>query len=86
VGQPQCAPVLITSQNPNWPNQPPQVPILDPDAAADFSVNRTGNRQEVRDLADMLDGLPAPGQDQRPEFVPGDHDVTRRQRACPGAC
>ena len=34
--------VLITSQNPNWPGQAVDVPVLDPDVAADFLVNRTG--------------------------------------------
>jgi len=34
--------VLITSQNPNWPHQPLEVPVLDPDVAAGFLVSRTG--------------------------------------------
>jgi hypothetical protein len=52
--------VLITSQNPNWPGQPLNLPMLAPDIAADFLVKRTGHsdRQAARDLADMLDGLP----------------------------
>ena len=52
--------VLITSQNPNWPGQPLDVPVLDPDVAADFLVSRTGDpdRQAARDLADELGGLP----------------------------
>ncbi len=52
--------VLITSQNPNWPGQPLDVPVLDLDVAADFLVNRTGDpdRQAARDLADVLGGLP----------------------------
>ena len=52
--------VLITSQNPNWPGQPLEVPVLDPDVAAGFLVSRTGDpdRQAARDLAGMLGGLP----------------------------
>jgi Tetratricopeptide repeat len=52
--------VLITSQNPNWPGLPLNLPTLVPDIAADFLVKRTGqpDRQAARDLADMLDGLP----------------------------
>ena len=52
--------VLITSQNPNWPGQVLDVPVLDPDVAAGFLVSRTGDpdRQAARDLADVLGGLP----------------------------
>ena len=52
--------VLITSQNPNWPGQPLEVPVLDPDVAAGFLVSRTGDldRQAARDLAVELGGLP----------------------------
>ncbi len=52
--------VLITSQNPHWPGQALNVPMLEPDIAAGFLVNRTGDpdRQTAEDLADMLDGLP----------------------------
>ncbi len=52
--------VLITSQNPNWPRQPLDVPALDRDAAAGFLVSRTGDadRQAAQDLASMLGGLP----------------------------
>ena len=52
--------LLITSQNPNWPGQMLDVPMLDQDVAADFLVNRTGDldRQAARDLADELGGLP----------------------------
>ena len=52
--------VLITSQNPNWPGQSLEVPVLDQDVAAGFLVNRTGDpdRQAARDLAGMLGGLP----------------------------
>jgi tetratricopeptide (TPR) repeat protein len=51
--------VLITSRNPDWP-QPLDVPVLDPDVAAGFLVNRTGDQdwQAARDLADILGGLP----------------------------
>ena len=52
--------VLITSQNPNWPGPVLDVPVLDPDVAADFLVSRTGDpdRQAGRDLADVLGCLP----------------------------
>ena len=52
--------VLITSQNPAWPNQPLQVPVLDPDIAAAFLADRTDDpdRQAAGALADMLGGLP----------------------------
>ena len=52
--------VLITSQNPNWPGQSLEAPILDRDVAAGFLVNRTGDqdRQAAQDLAGILDGLP----------------------------
>ena len=52
--------VLITSQNPNWPGQMLDVPVLDPDVAAGFLIRRTGDqdRQAARDLAGMLGGLP----------------------------
>ena len=52
--------VLITSQNPNWPGQPLEVPMLAPDVAAGFLASRTGDRdlQAARDLAEMLGGLP----------------------------
>jgi hypothetical protein len=36
--------VLITSQNPNWPGQAMDVPVLDRDIAAGFLVNRTGRQ------------------------------------------
>jgi len=52
--------VLITSQNPAWPGQPLEVPVLDSDIAAAFLADRTDDpdRQAARDLADMLGGLP----------------------------
>ena len=52
--------VLITSQNPAWPGQSLDVPMLDRDIAAAFLVNRTGDQdwQAARDLADELGGLP----------------------------
>ena len=52
--------VLITSQNPDWPGQAMDVPVLDRDIAAGFLVDRTGDpdRQAARDLADQLGGLP----------------------------
>ena len=53
--------VLITSQNSNWPpGQALEVPVLDPDVAAEFLVNRTGDRdqQAAGDLAGELGELP----------------------------
>jgi hypothetical protein len=52
--------VVITSQNPDWPSQPLDVPMLDPDVAAGFLVSRTDDRdwRAAWDLADMLGGLP----------------------------
>ena len=52
--------VLITSQNPTWPGQPLNVPMLDREVAAGFLVDRTSdpNLQAARDLATSLDGLP----------------------------
>ena len=52
--------VLITSQNPTWPGQPLNVPMLATDIAAEFLTNRTGDqdRQTAQDLADLLGGLP----------------------------
>ena len=53
--------VLITSQSALWPRgQTLEVPVLDPEVAADFLVNRTGNadRQAALDLAGILGGLP----------------------------
>ena len=51
---------VITSQNPNWPGQLLEVPVLDPDVAAGFLVSRTGDpdRRAAWDLAGMLGGLP----------------------------
>ena len=52
--------VLITSQNPTWPGQPLNLPMLDRDVAAGFLVDRTSDPdlQAARDLADELGGLP----------------------------
>ena len=53
--------VLITSQNQNWPTgQALDVPVLDPEVAAEFLVNRTGrsDRQAAGELAVALGGLP----------------------------
>ncbi len=52
--------LLVTSQNPAWPGQMLEVPMLDQNVAADFLVNRTGDleRQAARGLADELGGLP----------------------------
>ena len=60
--QPPAGPgqVLITSQNPDWPGQALNVPMLDPDVAARFLAGRTDDpdRQAARDLADTLGELP----------------------------
>ncbi len=53
--------VLVTSQNQNWPRrQALDVPVLDPEIAADFLVNRTSDPdwQVARELAGELGGLP----------------------------
>ena len=53
--------VLITTQNQHWPpGQALEVPVLDPQVAADFLVNRTGDpdRASASGLAAELDGLP----------------------------
>ena len=53
--------VLITSQNEIWPpGQAVQVPVLDPQVAAEFLVSRTGDadRRAAMELARELGGLP----------------------------
>jgi Domain of unknown function (DUF4062)/Tetratricopeptide repeat len=53
--------VLITSQDQIWPPaQALEVPVLDPEVAAEFLVNRTGDpdRQAALELAGELGGLP----------------------------
>ena len=53
--------VLITTQNQHWPpGQALDVPVLDPEVAADFLVDRTGDpdRAAARELAAELGGLP----------------------------
>ena len=52
--------VLITSQNPHWPGQAVDVPVLDQDDAAAFLQARTGSADQgaARDLAAELGGLP----------------------------
>jgi len=53
--------MLITTQNQHWPpGQALQVPVLDPEVAADFLVIRTGDpdRAAARGLAAELGGLP----------------------------
>ena len=53
--------MLITTQNQHWPpGQALQVPVLDPEVAADFLVIRTGDpdRAAARELAAELGGLP----------------------------
>ena len=53
--------VLITTQNQHWPpGQALDVPVLDPEVAADFLVSRTGDadRAAARELAVEMGGLP----------------------------
>ena len=53
--------VLITSRNQIWPpGQALEVPVLDPEVAAEFLVGRTGDpdRRAALDLAGELGGLP----------------------------
>jgi Tetratricopeptide repeat len=53
--------VLITSQSAAWsPNWAMEVPVLDQEVAAEFLVNRTGDRNEqaAEELAAGLGGLP----------------------------
>ena len=52
--------VLITSQNPHWPGQAVDVPVLGPDVAAGFLISRSGDsdRAAAQDLAGALGGLP----------------------------
>jgi hypothetical protein len=53
--------VLITSRNQIWPpGQVLDVPVLDPQVAADFLADRTGDadRRAALDLAGVLGGLP----------------------------
>ena len=53
--------VLITSRNQIWPpGQALEVPVLDPEVAAEFLVSRTGDpdRQAALELAGELGGLP----------------------------
>jgi hypothetical protein len=52
--------VLITSQNPNWPGQVLDIPVLTLEVAARFLADRTGasDRQAAAELASELGGLP----------------------------
>lgn len=52
--------VLITSQNPHWPTQTVEVPVLSQDAAAAFLLNRTGSADQhaAGELAAELGRLP----------------------------
>ena len=52
--------VLITSQDPHWPGQAVDVPVLDQEVAAAFLLTRTGSADEgaARELAGELGGLP----------------------------
>ena len=52
--------VLVTSQNPQWPGQALDVPVLGAEVAAEFLVNRTGdaNTGAAAELSVELGGLP----------------------------
>ena len=52
--------VLITSQNPHWPGQAVEVPVLGQDVAAAFLLTRTGSAEQgaAGELAAELGGLP----------------------------
>ena len=52
--------VLITSQDPHWPGQAIDVPVLDQEVAAAFLLTRTGSADEgaAWELAGELGGLP----------------------------
>jgi hypothetical protein len=53
--------VLITTQNQHWPpGQALEVPVLEPEVAADFLMSRTGDpdRSAASGLAAEVDGLP----------------------------
>jgi hypothetical protein len=52
--------VLVTSQNPQWPGQALDVPVLGAEIAAQFLVNRTGdtNKAAAAELSVELGGLP----------------------------
>ena len=52
--------VLITSRDQIWPGQALDVPVLDPEVAAEFLVDRTGDadRRAALELAGELGGLP----------------------------
>jgi Tetratricopeptide repeat len=53
--------MLVTSQSAVWPpGQAVEVPVLDPQVAAEFLVTRTGDadQQAARELATQLGGLP----------------------------
>jgi len=52
--------VLITSQDPHWPGQAVDVPVLDRDVAAAFLLTRTGSADQpaADQLAAELGGLP----------------------------
>jgi hypothetical protein len=69
--------VLITSRNPFWPpGQMLDVPVLDPEVAAEFLVNRTGdaNQQVALKLADELGGLPL-ALEQAAAYIQATHDT-----------
>jgi hypothetical protein len=52
--------VLVTSQNPQWPGQALDVPVLAAEVAAEFLVDRTGDADEAAagELSVELGGLP----------------------------
>ena len=75
--------VLITTQNQHWPpGQALEVPVLDPEVAADFLVNRTGDadRAAARELAGRA-GRAAAGAGAGRRVHAG-----HRDRRWPGTC
>ena len=64
--------VLITGRNQDWPSgQALDVPVLDPEVAAGFLVDRSGDpdKQAALELAGELDGLPL-ALEQAAAFIP----------------
>ena len=75
--------VLITTQNQHWmPGQALDVPVLGPEVAADFLVNRTGEADwaAARDLAEELGGLPL-ALEQAAAYVQGTGTTLARYRS-----
>ena len=70
--------VLITSQNPHWPDgQAMEVPVLDLEVAAGFLLSRTSSadRESAGELAVVLGGLPLALEQAGAYMVATGHDV-----------